>query len=176
MSEVKVSKVAETNVSPTILASHAACMCYNAEAPELGRTIDVKKRLFDTGHHSTLEHNYWTFMIENIPVSSVVFGLHLTAPFYDTDQRSGRFSKMYENPNMSEIFDMVETYYPFEHVSHIRQACKFVENGLDVYAANKDRVTELARDQIRLERPKASDKICPGTIAYVCVYDCTNGT
>lgn len=66
MSDIKVTKIAETDVSPTILASHAATMCYNAETPELGRTIDVKKRLFDTGHHSTLEHNYWTFMIENI--------------------------------------------------------------------------------------------------------------
>lgn len=158
MSEVKVTKIAETDVDPTILASHAATMCYNAETPELGRTIDVKKRLFDTGHHSTLEHNYWTFMIENIPVSSVVFGLHLTAPFYDTDQRSGRFSKMYDNPDMSDIFDTLETYYPFEHVANIRQACKFIENGLDVYANNKDRVTALARDAIHLERPNASEK------------------
>ncbi len=158
MSEVKVTKIAETDVSPTILASHAATMCYNAETPELGRTIDVKKRLFDTGHHSTLEHNYWTFMIENIPVSSVVFGLHLTAPFYDTDQRSGRFSKMYENPDMADIKNTLETYYPDAPAKNINKACDFIENGLDVYADNKDRVTELARDQIRLERPKASDK------------------
>lgn len=158
MSDIKVTKIAETDVSPTILASHAATMCYNADTPELGRTIDVKKRLFDTGHHSTLEHNYWTFMIENIPVSSVVFGLHLTAPFYDTDQRSGRFSKMYENPNMSEIFDMLETYYPDAPAKHIRQACSFIEKGLNIYADNKNKVTEMARDAIKRERPKASDK------------------
>lgn len=158
MSEIKVTKIAETDVSPTILASHAATMCYNAETPELGRTIDVKKRLFDTGHHSTLEHNYFTFMIENIPVSSVVFGLHLTAPFYDTDQRSGRFSKMYENPDIADIKDTLETYYPNVSQKNINGACDFVERGLKVYANNKNKVTEMARDAIHRERPKASDK------------------
>lgn len=158
MSDIKVTKIAETDVSPTILASHAATMCYNADTPELGRTIDVKKRLFDTGHHSTLEHNYWTFMIENIPVSSVVFGLHLTAPFYDTDQRSGRFSKMYDNPDMADIRNTLETYYPDAPEKHIMQACNFIKNGLIIYAAVKDDVTELARDAIHRERPKASDK------------------
>lgn len=158
MSQVKVTKIAETDVSPTILASHAATMCYNADTPELGRTIDVKKRLFDTGHHSTLEHNYWTFMIENIPVSSVVFGLHLTAPFYDTDQRSGRFSKMYENPDMADIKNTLETYYPDAPAQNITQACDFIEKGLNVYADNKNKVTEMARDAIHRERPMASDK------------------
>ena len=158
MSDIKVTKIAETDVSPTILASHAATMCYNADTPELGRTIDVKKRLFDTGHHSTLEHNYWTFMIANIPVSSVVFGLHLTAPFYDTDQRSGRFSKMYDNPNMADIKNTLETYYPDAPQKHINDAYNFIECGLNVYADNIKHVTDLARDAICYERPKASDK------------------
>lgn len=158
MSQIKITKIAETNVSPTLLASHAARMCYTAESPKLGETIDVKKRLFDTGHHSTLEHNYWTFMIENIPVSSVVFGLHLTAPFYDTDQRSGRFSKMYDNPDMADIEKTLETYYPDTPAKYINQACNFIYRGLNIYADNKDKVTELARDAIRYERPCANDK------------------
>lgn len=158
MSEIKVTSIAETNVEPTILASHAARMCYTAESPKLGETIDVKKRLFDTGHHSTLEHNYWTFMIENIPVSSVVFGLHLTAPFYDTDQRSGRFSKMYDNPDMADIKNTLETYYPDASQKNINQAYNFVENGLNIYAENHGNVTELARDTIKRERPNANDK------------------
>ena len=158
MSEVKVTKIAETNIDPTTLASHAARMCYTAESPKLGDTIDVENRLFKTGHHSTLEHNYFTFMIEDIPVSSVVFGLHLTAPFYDTDQRSGRFSKMYDNPDMADIKNTLETYYPKVQQKHINQACDFIERGLNVYADNKTKVTEMARDAIHRERPKASDK------------------
>lgn len=158
MATVNVTPIAETNVSPKILASHAARMCYTAESPKLGEEIDVEKRLFKTGHHSTLEHNYWTFMIENIPVSSVVFGLHLTAPFYNTDQRSGRFSKMYDNPDMADVRNTLETYYPGIQSRYITDACNFIENGLNIYADNKERITEMARDAIHRERPNATDK------------------
>ncbi|MBO7508802.1 MAG: FAD-dependent thymidylate synthase [Alphaproteobacteria bacterium] len=155
---IRVKQIAETNVGPTVLASHAARTCYSADVPKLGDTIDVKNRLFKTGHHSTLEHNYFTFNIDGIPVSSCVFGLHLTAPFYDTDQRSGRFSKMYDNPDMDEIRNMLETYYPYDKAADIHNVCDFVEMGLDTYAKNIGRVTETARDAIHRERPRASEK------------------
>lgn len=155
---IKVKKIAGTDVEPTILASHAARTCYAADVPELGETIDVENRLFKTGHHTTLEHNYYTFNIDGIPVSSVVFGLHLTAPFYNTDQRSGRFSKMYDNPDMTAIKNTLKTYHPEVSDYNINAACDFIENGLDIYAKNKNRVTELARDAIHRERPYASEK------------------
>ena len=155
---IKVKKIAGTDVEPTILASHAARTCYAADVPELGETIDVENRLFKTGHHTTLEHNYFTFNIDGIPVSSVVFGLHLTAPFYNTDQRSGRFSKMYDNPDMAAIKNTLKTYHPEVSDYNINAACDFIENGLDIYAKNKNRVTELARDAIHRERPHASEK------------------
>lgn len=155
---IKVKKIAGTDVEPTILASHAARTCYAADVPELGETIDVKNRLFKTGHHTTLEHNYYTFNIDGIPVSSVVFGLHLTAPFYNTDQRSGRFSKMYDNPDMAAIKNTLKTYHPEVSDYNINAACDFIEHGLDIYAKNKNRVTELARDAIHRERPYASEK------------------
>ena len=155
---IKVKKIAGTDVEPTILASHAARTCYAADVPELGETIDVENRLFKTGHHTTLEHNYYTFNIDGIPVSSVVFGLHLTAPFYNTDQRSGRFSKMYDNPDMNAIKNTLKTYHPEVSDHNINAACDFVENGLEVYSKNKNRVTELARDAIHRERPRASEK------------------
>jgi len=155
---IKVKQIAETSVAPTTLASHAARTCYAADVPALGEKIDVENRLFKTGHHTTLEHNYFTFNIDGIPVSSVVFGLHLTGPFYNTDQRSGRFSKMYDNPNMTEIKNTLETYHPEVPEHNINAACDFVENGLEIYSKNKSRVTELARDAIKRERPHASEK------------------
>ena len=155
---IKVKKIAETDLEPTLLASHAARTCYAADVPEIGETIDVENRLFKTGHHTTLEHNYYTFNIDGIPVSSVVFGLHLTAPFYNTDQRSGRFSKMYDNPDMAAIKNTLETYHPEVSGYNINAVCDFIENGLEVYAKNKNRVTELARDAIHRERPHASEK------------------
>lgn len=155
---IKVKKIAGTDLEPTLLASHAARTCYTAEVPEIGETIDVENRLFKTGHHTTLEHNYYTFNIDGIPVSSVVFGLHLTAPFYNTDQRSGRFSKMYDNPDMDTIKNTLKTYHPEVSDHNINAACDFVEMGLDVYAKNKQQVTQLARDAIHRERPHASEK------------------
>ena len=155
---IKVKQIAETNVDPTTLASHAARTCYTADVPALGEKIDVENRLFKTGHHTTLEHNYFTFNIDGIPVSSVVFGLHLTAPHYNTDQRSGRFSKMYDNPDMDAIKNTLVTYYPYEKSEYTKQVCDFIESGLDIYAKNKSRVTELARDAIKRERPHASEK------------------
>ncbi len=155
---IKVKQIAETNVDPSTLASHAARTCYSATVPDLGDKIDVENRLFKAGHHTTLEHNYFTFNIDGIPVSSMVFGLHLTAPFYNTDQRSGRFSKMYDEPDMAEIKKTIATYYPDVSPYIVNQACGFIEMGLDIYAQNKSRVTELARDAIKRERPKASEK------------------
>lgn len=155
---INVKQIAETNVEPTILASHAARTCYAANVPELGEKIDVENRLFKTGHHTTLEHNYFTFNIDGIPVSSVVFGLHLTAPFYNTDQRSGRFSKMYDNPDMAEIKNTLETYYPYEAPNTTNKVSDFIEHGLEIYAKNKAHVTEIARDAIHRERPHATDK------------------
>ena len=155
---IKVKKIAGTDLEPTLLASHAARTCYTAEVPEIGETIDVENRLFKTGHHTTLEHNYYTFNIDGIPVSSVVFGWHLTAPFYNTDQRSGRFSKMYDNPDMDTIKNTLKTYHPEVSDHNINAACDFVEMGLDVYAKNKQQVTQLARDAIHRERPHASEK------------------
>ncbi len=161
---IKVNPIAETNVPPTILARHAARTCYSADVPEMDKTIDekntafVKNSLFDTGHHTTLEHNYFTFNIDGIPVSSVVFGLHLTAPFYNTDQRSGRFSKMYDEPDMAAIKKTLETYYPNVSPYNINQACRWIERGLNLYADNKARITKLAADAIHRERPKANDE------------------
>lgn len=159
MSEkIKVDLIAETNVDPETLASHAARTCYAATVPQLGEKIDVENRLFKTGHHTTLEHNYFTFNIDGIPVSSMVFGLYLTAPFYNSDQRSGRFAKMYDEPDMEGIKKTITTYYPDVSPYIVNQACSFIEMGLGMYAQNKSRVTELARDAVRRERPYASEK------------------
>lgn len=151
-----VSLISETNISPSILASHAAKTCYEPTTPQIGKTIDVKSRLFDTGHHTTLQHNYFTFAIDNISVYSVCFGLHMASPFYNTDQRSGRFSKMYDNPDMNEVRAHLKRYAK-NGVFHW-EVIDFIRNGLEIYADNKAHVTQLARDAIARERPNASEK------------------
>ncbi|MDR2412862.1 MAG: FAD-dependent thymidylate synthase [Rickettsiales bacterium] len=152
---VNVKLIAETNVAPGILASHAAKTCYEPEIPELGKLIDVKGRLFDTGHHTTIQHSNFTFAIDGISVSSVCFGLHLASPYYNTDQRSGRFSKMYDNPDMGAVKQHLKEYFPEQDLA---AASDFIKKGLDIYAGHKDFVTQIAIENIKQERPFASEK------------------
>ena len=152
---ISVKLQAKTNVDVTPLASYAAKVCYTAEAPHLGDLIKVKERLFDPGHHTTLEHNHFTFLLDGVSVSSVVFGIHLNAPYYNSDQRSGRFSKMYDSPNMDEIRENLKVLYPDEN---IEKAVSFVQKGADIYQTQIGSLTDLAGRVIREERPLANDK------------------
>ena len=154
---VNVTLVAETNIAPETLALHAARTCYEPEIPKLddGKKIDVEKRLFKPGHHTTIQHGSFTFAIEGISVSSVCFGLHLASPYYNSDQRSGRFSKMYDNPDMASIREHLLRYFA---VANIDAVLDFIKNGLRIYAENIERVTEIAKLKIKQERPNASEK------------------
>ena len=152
---IEVKLIADTSISPEILASHAAKMCYEKEVPEIGKLIDVKSRLFNTGHHTTLQHNYFTFMIDGISVSSVYFGLHLTHQFYNSDQRSGRFSKMYNNPDLNYIKNHLLSYFEEKDVN---LALDFIAFGLSVYQNNIDKITKYTKDKIKKERPYSTEK------------------
>lgn len=98
---------------PIATASHAAQTCYKATLPDPSDApLNVEKQLFDPGHHTTLEHTSFSFEIEGISVGGVTFGLHLCHPFYNTDQRSGRFcAKMFADPNYDYFRIFLETYY-----------------------------------------------------------------
>lgn len=152
---ITVKLIAQTDKDVTTLSSHAAKTCYTATVPEMGALIDVRARLFQPGHHTTIEHNSFTFNIDGASVSSVVFGLHLNAPYYNSDQRSGRFSKMYIEPDLDEIDRYLKTFYPTENTA---AAVRFIGQGLDVYRENIDRLTTLAAEAIRTDRPLANDK------------------
>ena len=65
---------------------------------------------------------------------------------------------MYDNPDMVDIHNTLTTYYPNVPSKYITEACGFICRGLNIYAANKDKVTAMARDAIHRERPKANDK------------------
>lgn len=152
---MKVTLKAKTDLSVSQLASHAARVCYSINPETLNQPIDIKARLFDPGHHTTLQHNFFTFFVEDIPVSAVVFGLHLTSPYYNSDQRSGRYSKMYNNPDFDALKDNLLLYYPDAPVDKIMA---WVEKGVKIYADNIDHLTKLAVKHIQSERPLVSEK------------------
>jgi len=152
---MKVTLKAKTDLSVSALASHAARVCYSINPETLNQPIDIKSRLFDPGHHTTLQHNYFTFFVEDIPVSAVLFGLHLTSPHYNSDQRSGRYSKMYNEPDFDALRQSLLAYYPDAPADKIMD---WVKKGVQIYRDNIDRLTELAGAHIKAERPFVNEK------------------
>ena len=152
---ISVQLKAQTNIDTTTLSSYAAKICYTSEVPELGQLIQVKERLFTPGHHTTIEHNHFTFLLDGVSVSSVLFGVHLNAPYYNSDQRSGRFSKMYDHPDMTSIQNYLTAFYPTED---IQAALNFIQKGIDIYQQHIDPLTTLSAEIIRRDRPFATEK------------------
>lgn len=151
---IKVSLIAKTDEIPLNLVSHAAKTCYTSKVPEMGKLIDVENNLFKTGHHTTFQHNFFTFNIDGLSISSATFGLHLTHSFYNTDQRSGRFSKMYSNPDYGEIKEYILKYWDNTNIDDVMS---FIQKGITIYQNNIEKATEIAEKFIKEERPNANE-------------------
>lgn len=152
---IKVSLIAKTDEIPVNLVSHAAKTCYTSKVPPMGKLIDVENNLFKTGHHTTFQHNYFTFNIDGLSISSVTFGLHLAHAFYNTDQRSGRFSKMYSNPDYEEIKNYIVKYWGDKNIDDV---LNFIQKGIQIYQENIEKATEIAEKFIKEERPFANEE------------------
>lgn len=161
---IKAKLLAKTDVEPVALASHAALKCYQAESPKLGKTIKVKERLFDVGHHTTMQHTFFTFDVEGIAVGDITAGLHLVSPFYNSDQRSGRYcATMFSNPNYDEIEEYISTFWPDVKSDVLDRVMNYIIFGVRTYNLNIDRATEVARRFLKEERPFISEKSLDAT-------------
>ena len=140
--------------------SYAARTCYEDSEPEGNKIINIQKRIFDTGHHSILQHPYFTFFIEGIAISNVTLGLHLNAPFYTSSQRSGRFCfGMFSDPHITEsCISYVLQFFPQTTDSDLKNIQRYIDKCIQLYHQNIDSATKIAEMFIRQERPKASDK------------------
>ena len=152
---IEVKLIAQTDKEPEDLISYSAKTCYTASMPKFGERINVENALFRTGHHTTLQHTFFSFELTNISVGAIYFGLHMTAPFYNTDQRSGRYSKMYNNPDLDGIKSYILEYYP--NLESIDDVMEYIKMGLDIYAENIEEATENADKALREERPFVKD-------------------
>lgn len=161
---IKVNLISYPSALPLCLAEHAAKTCYQAEVPTLKSDESlvsefVDKRLFTTGHHTTLQHQNFTFSIEDIAISDVTFGLHLASPFYNSDQRSGRFcGKMFTSPDYVWIENYLKFFWPEVSDLDLTKVLDFVKQSVKIYQDNIDKATELAKDFIKQERPYVSEK------------------
>lgn len=156
---IKVSSIDEGKKNSPKVISHAARSCYEDSAPKWGKLIDIKSRLFETSHHTTLQHTYFTFFIEDIAVGDVTFGLHLASPFYNTSQRSGRFcGKMFANPDYEKIKGYVQEYWPEVTKNALQELMDYVKYGIEIYQSNIRSATIKAEEFIQKERPNANEK------------------
>lgn len=156
---IKVNLISYSNAKPLELASHAALKCYQAQDPEWGKTIDVANRLFFVGHHTTLQHFFLTFSIEGISVGDITFGMHLAHPFYNSDQRSGRYcAKMFLEPDFSEIEKYVKKFWPELSEKKRKEVVKYIKKGVSIYHKNIAEATKVAQRFIKEERPYSGEK------------------
>ncbi|MEK9154775.1 MAG: FAD-dependent thymidylate synthase [Patescibacteria group bacterium] len=156
---IKVELINHGAINDAKLISFSAKGCYQPEKPIMGETMDIVGKLFKTGHHTTFQHGYFTFWIEDIAISDVTFGLHLVNPFYNTSQRSGRFcGKMFQNPDYEEISSYIKTYWPELDEEQLTLAIHFVRDGIVIYQKNLSKAVDFAKELIREERPFASEK------------------
>ncbi len=151
---ITVKLIAKTDVGLEALASHAARTCYNPQLPEMGNILNVKGQLFDTGHHTTLEHNHYTFAIDGLAVGDVTFGLHLCHPFYNTDQRSGRFCMdMFANPDRAHFEAYIAEFWPEVNPELRRKAVDYVMFAAGLFTNNQDAAVKAAEKAFAEERP-----------------------
>jgi hypothetical protein len=143
-----------------VMAKYAADQCYRAEPPEFRDEGDptvgpfVADNLMWTGHHTTLQHQGFTFQIEGIAVGDVTLGLHLTHPFYATDQRSGRFcSKMFSSSFEQEAAGYVGFFYPELGDAMQRRVMDYLQHCLEAYRGMIDPAIGVARRFIGEDRP-----------------------
>lgn len=159
--EIKLLESENKNTdNPLLTVSHAAQKCYQAETPIWGKRIDEEGRLFKPSHHTTFQHapSHFTFDIEGIAISDVTFGLHLASPFYNSDQRSGRYcAKMFLEPNYQAIDEYITKFWPELRSVDRSDAVNFVKFGVDIFHNNFDQATKITSNLIKTERPYAKE-------------------
>ncbi|HBB56430.1 TPA: hypothetical protein DEW47_02115 [Patescibacteria group bacterium] len=154
--------IAKTDVDPLDLASHAAGVCYQSVIPEFGKRLDVEKRLFKPSHHTTLQHHSVTFAVEGIAVGDITFGMHLAHPFYNSDQRSGRYAaKMFLEPEdaYAKIEKYIKQFWPEVDGEILEKVMNYVKRGVGIYHGNIKKAEEVAEKFVSEERPFASEII-----------------
>ncbi len=158
---ISVKLIAKPEIPPLVAARQAAETCYQPTLPE--EEIEnnektakfVKNKLFNTGHHTTLQHSYFTFAIDGIAVGDVTLGLHLVNPHYNSSQRSGRFcSYKYNDGEMEKVISEYATYFwPEITDEQLRIVLGQFELGKKLYKENIAKAMDLAEKALLRDRP-----------------------
>ena len=152
----QIQRAASTCYQPSIELAHKKCV-----------NIPIREGLFNTGHHSTMQHSNATFSfnIEDVPVSLATFGLHYKHPFYATSQRSGRYcTSMFSENSEVNIADYIRRFLEL-HTSIPSDSAlgkdiiTWVKDGFMIFNDLLPEITENAKAAIATERPNYKGNI-----------------
>lgn len=157
---IQLECVQKPGLPPTNMSSVAAKACYSANLPPLDSMMNVKGQLFDTGHHTTFQHSNYTFVIWNIAVGDITLGLHLCSPFYDTDQRSGRYcGEMFLIPNYIDLARYVRALWPeLDDGTIWGVVIPYIRHSLELFAKYGAESVGLAEHYLRKTRSRFPEK------------------
>ena len=156
---MRIKLISWTNDQPLKQISLAAKTCYTSSPPQNNKLLDIENILWKTGHHTTLEHFFVSFYIDGISISDVTFGLHLTHPFYNTSQRSGRYAtKMFWQPDWDKIENYLDKFWPEISSQTKKLVISYLRQGVSNFQDNHSMVTKIAEDFIKKERPFLTEK------------------
>jgi len=135
----------------------AAQTCYSDTPPTLEKLLATKnptiESLYASGHMTTFMHTLLTFRLENLPVGVFTFLLHLYSPYYNTSQRSGRYSKMFDTFDADYVKSYITTYWPKLPKKELKKCLDFCAASKAFYDRNIEPLTLKAMEAIRAERP-----------------------
>ncbi len=160
----QVQLIAKTDMSLENLVSYDALTCTRQELPILGETIPIGS-VYESGHHSTLECNYYTFAIEYIPIGvGIDFGLHVASPHYNTGQRSGRYVQdMFANPPRKLLAEQLKMFYHGEIGESVSSdILDYLEFCIGVFKKRSPEAEKICARFLKEDRPKASSEYIEG--------------
>lgn len=158
---IDVSLAWHSNADPKQSAEFSGLICYSSERPKLGDKMkgDPKKILFDKGHMTPYEHFTMTWLIDGISVYDITLGFHLTFPFYDSCQRSGRYCKgMFDNPDYQRIAKYIYRYWPETTSQQMREIMDYIRYSTGIYLDKKPAADKVAYQMLKDSRPKIAQK------------------
>lgn len=140
-------------IPPSQMMTHAARFCYTSEPPDMGEVMNIKDQLFDTGHHTTGEHSCYTFSVDGISVGDITFGLHLCNPFYNSDQRSWRFTKIADAPDKLELAAYIRSLWPEVKEYDIWRILDYVDKCFELFMVYKKPTEDYTAYEMGKTRP-----------------------
>lgn len=159
-SPVQVKLVAAPRKLPQNLISYAARTCYDGMEPKWGKRINIENRLYETGHHTPLQHVDYLFRVEGIAIGNITFGFHLVHQFLVSCQRSGRYCiDMFADPRaLKRIERYIRYFWPEVSERNQRRIREYVEKCISLFQSYLGEATAISEKYIRKDRPHASDR------------------